>query len=314
MELLGRLNPEDLKAALDSIGETESKLQQYRQLVKDWMKCQPHLPSDKYDEDIIDIFIRGCKFNLERIKYKLDNYFTVRTVSPELFGDWNPCGETLKEAMKNFTVIPLPIPLSSGYRVVLHKYLSADTSTFVYRDIVTLMLMTSDIRLREEPPLLGDVFIFDVANFSAGHLTKFSIPVLRKALQCTQVTENFHNRYPQRLKEIHMINAPVVVDKLVNLFKQFMKEKMRNRFHIHSQHETLYKFVPPSHLPKDYGGELESLGEFQSRWQEKLASYKTYFLQQANIKSDETKRKENSNGSAGDVYGCEGAFRKLDVN
>jgi hypothetical protein len=48
-------------------------------------------------------------------------------------------------------------------------------------------------------------------------------------------------------------------------------------------------------------------------WLKKLESYRDWFLEQDNMKSDESKRPGKSLDS-GDLFGFEGSFRKLNVD
>lgn len=63
--------------------------------------------------------------------------------------------------------------------------------------------------------------------------------------------------------EVHVIQAPAVTQFIFNLFKQFVKPKLFERFMFHEDIEELYKYVPVAYLPKDYGGEEPSLDEFR---------------------------------------------------
>lgn len=59
-----------------------------------------------------------------------------------------------------------------------------------------------------------------------------------------------------RLKEFHFINAPSFMDKLMSMFKPFMKENMLQIVHSHQVgSNTLNEYLPISALPKDAGGE-----------------------------------------------------------
>lgn len=74
--------------------------------------------------------------------------------------------------------------------------------------------------------------------------------------------------YPVKLKEVHIVNVSPLVDTIINFVRPFLKEKIRQRIHFHSNLESLYKFVPQKMLPKEYGGEAgtveELTGEFES--------------------------------------------------
>ena len=41
------------------------------------------------DDNFILMFLRGCKFSLERTKEKLDMWHTVRTHCPDIFQGWD---------------------------------------------------------------------------------------------------------------------------------------------------------------------------------------------------------------------------------
>jgi hypothetical protein len=51
------------------------------------------------DDQRIMTFLRGCKFSLEKVKRKLDMYFTMRTAVPEFFNDRDVTRPELKEIL-----------------------------------------------------------------------------------------------------------------------------------------------------------------------------------------------------------------------
>lgn len=75
------------------------------------------------------------------------------------------------------------------------------------------------------------------------------------------------------MKEVHIINVSPLVDTIVNFVRPFLKEKIRQRIHFHSNLESLYKFVPQKMLPKEYGGEAGTMEELTEQWRQKLREY-----------------------------------------
>lgn len=45
-------------------------------------------------------FLRGSKFSLERSKEKLDMYYTMRTIVPEIFANRDPLEPKIQEILK----------------------------------------------------------------------------------------------------------------------------------------------------------------------------------------------------------------------
>ncbi|RZF32236.1 hypothetical protein LSTR_LSTR011508 [Laodelphax striatellus] len=308
MALLGP-SEDQMKAIRKEVNEDSNvKMEENKLLIKEWIKCQPHLPRD-YDERIVPVFLRGCKHDLERTKRKLDTYFTLRTTMPEFFEQRDPRSKQIQTASQTLNAFPLPRLTPEGFRVTVHRFTEAPVNDFEPADIYKFLCMIGDIRLVEESAIAGDVFLFDVANMSVTHIAKLANPLLRKILHCTQ------EGYPQRLKEIHVINAPPYIDKIVNMFKMFMKEKMRSRFHIHSTYRSVYDYVPQSILPEEFGGDAKSIDLLQAQWRKKLESYSDWFTQQHSVKADISKRKASKSTSQDkNLFGTEGAFRKLEID
>lgn len=70
--------------------------------------------------------------------------------------------------------------------------------------------------------------------------------------------------YPVKLKEVHIINVSPLVDTIINFVRPFLKEKIRQRIHFHSNVDSLYKHVPKAMLPKEYGGDAGNIADINS--------------------------------------------------
>lgn len=71
------------------------------QILKDWMDKQPHLPN--IEIIYFALFLHSNYYHLEATKKILDNFYTIRTHTPELFSNRDPIG--WKELRKAFTVM-----------------------------------------------------------------------------------------------------------------------------------------------------------------------------------------------------------------
>ncbi|PSN47463.1 hypothetical protein C0J52_01966 [Blattella germanica] len=294
-------NNKDLAIILAEVGEKPRTLEQNLVILKNWLSFQPHLPQI-VDDNLLAVFLRGCKHNVERTKNKLDKYYTGRAAVPELFSNRDPFSKEIRDGSRAMNIYPLPQLSPGGYRVTMHRFHSFDPNQLDVQCIFKYLFMLADIRILEETPISGDIYLFDLQDIVLSHCAKLASPLLRKTLILAQ------EAFPQRLKEIHVFNAPPFVDWILNFFKPLMKEKMRNRFHIHNGHESLYKHVPQHILPTDYGGEDD--------WMKKLQSYHEWFKKQENVKADEKRRpyKDHNYNTSYQLFGYEGAFRTLNID
>lgn len=158
---------------------------------------------------------------------------------------------------------PLPGLTPNGRRVSILRGEDKNAPTPNVTECMKLLLMFGDIRLLEEHVgVAGDVFIFDASVATPSHFAKFTPSAVKKFLICAQ------EAYPVKLKEIHIINISPLVDTIHNFVKPFLKEKIRQRIHFHSNLESLYKFIPKQMLPIEYGGDQGSIkdinGELRS--------------------------------------------------
>jgi hypothetical protein len=175
-------------------------------------------------------------------------------------------------------------------------------------DGMKIALMIGDVRLSEEQVgVAGDVYVFDATVATPAHFAKFSPSLVKKFLICLQ------EAYPAKVKEVHIINVSPIVDTIVNFVKPFLKEKIRQRIHIHSNMEDLYKHVPKSMMPTEYGGDAGSVKDLSEQWRAKLIDYNGYFKEQEASKANESLR-PGSPRTADDLFGVDGTFRKLAID
>ncbi|XP_019869255.2 alpha-tocopherol transfer protein [Aethina tumida] len=307
MSLLVQPSPElqiNIRKELnEDVNTRDSDLQH----IKDWLQKQPHLP-DTWDEQRLMTFLRGCKFSLEKTKRKLDMYFTMRAACPEFFTNRDINRPELMALKKLGALPPLPGLTPNGRRVIVMRGNDKDVDTPNLADIMKLVLMVGDVRLAEEQVgVAGDVYILDASVATANHFSKITPTLVKKFLVCVQ------EAYPVKLKEVHVVNVSPFVDTIIGWVKPFLKEKIRERIHVHSNLESLYKFVPKDILPAEYGGDAGKIDDINEAWVEKLKEYTQWFKDQESLKADESKRPGKPTNYE-DLFGLDGSFRQLTID
>ncbi|KAK7863383.1 hypothetical protein R5R35_004347 [Gryllus longicercus] len=301
-------NEEQLRKIYEQMGVTEESLDRDVIILQEWLTKQPHLPSPA-DPRRLQWYLLQTKNSVEESKRLLDAFYTIRSSgNPELFRDRDPLRPELQAAARSTTMAPLPRLTPEGYRIVAFKMLKPEAAIRLPIEYAKISMMSTEIRMLEDVNA-GTVLLVDLSGYTTSHLSTLTMPLIRKYSYYTQ------NIYKSRVKAIHVLNASTLVEKLSNLLRPFLKEKVFKRMCIHPRdNHRLFETLPQDTIPEDYGGTLPSLAELNEKWLEKLISYRDWFHQEEHEqKVDETKRPSNSEQYSGE-FGVEGSFRKLNLD
>lgn len=281
------LKPEDVKSLIN------------------WLEMQPHLP--KISELQTILFLHSVFYSNESAKNVIDTYYTCRTHCPEFFDKRDPFGSIQKE-FDNLICYECPYLTEKNERVCYIKLNSKDTSKFNFGEILKVFCMFVDLWLLRNGTAEGHIIMLDFENLQLGHLPKLSFMHLKKFMLYLQ------DAIPFRLKGVHVVNVVPFIDKLMALLKPFLKKELLDVLVFHTDgFDSLYKFVPKKSLPQHLGGEGASPSGMLDIMKRDFKDNAEYFKEELKQRIDETKR-QGKGRSAGDLFGVEGSFKKLDID
>lgn len=90
------LNEELKKITENDLNEVENRIADDIADLRTWIEKQPHLKARTVDQFLV-AFLRACKYSLEKAKSKVDYFYTIRSMMPELFAH-----NEMNEKMLNF--------------------------------------------------------------------------------------------------------------------------------------------------------------------------------------------------------------------
>ncbi|KYN05828.1 Alpha-tocopherol transfer protein-like protein [Cyphomyrmex costatus] len=123
----------------------------------------------------------------------------------------------------------------------------------------------------------GVTFIGDAINPTIHHIFQFGPSLVMKIVHAWQ------NCYPIRLQLINIINAPKLFDITFKIFKSFMSEKLKRRFHVYPHmRQTCFKDIPANILPVEYGGSDGTIQELTEYWKKLLEDNRDLFTSNKN--------------------------------
>ncbi|XP_067015793.2 alpha-tocopherol transfer protein-like [Anabrus simplex] len=273
--------------------------------LQSWMSKQPHLP--KIPDELLASFLHTNYYSLERAKNTIENHFTIRTHAPELFTDRDILAP---EAQKQ-----LPLVQGAKFRkkdpegnlVWAIRLMSGDASKVDFDACFKLGLMILDQTIREDPTCSGHILIADAKGTTMAHVAVLKLTTIKRFFKYVQEGLNV------RLTAVHVINVSPVVDYVLQMFKPFFNKELMDKIHVHpGPVSELYKVVPQSILPKDYGGDLDDMKEIYDYAVRSLEKHRQWFLDNEFL-VDEKKRRGRSK-NATEIFGIEGSFKKLEID
>ncbi|XP_066581713.1 alpha-tocopherol transfer protein-like [Prorops nasuta] len=281
------------------------------QAIREWLSKQPHLP-DHMDDARLLKFLFGCKNSVERCKQILERYFSVRTALPEFFAVRDPLANDIQKCFKSIDYFVLPSLTKEGHRVTILRLKDTSIENFCLKSITRRILMVLDMRILEEP-CLSNIMILDLKGFTAAHFAKCSPTqtLVRKAMLAVQ------DSMPLRLTRVHYLNAPAFIGSVLNIFYPLLKEKLIQKFRIHTGGgEDLHPYIERDILPFEYGGKAGSFAELNESWKKKLEKNRDWFLREEKMsRSNENARiPEMKTALLKDLDGLQGSFRKLNID
>ncbi|KAJ9593638.1 hypothetical protein L9F63_014816 [Diploptera punctata] len=280
--------------------------QQDAEHLREWLKAQPHLPH--LSDEHLYLFLNSCGYQLTKTKQTIDNYYTLRTSSPELFANRNPLLPEVQATLTKHEMIPLRWTTPEGYRVLLYRMTDHDSGRYDLNAAVKTFCMFNDMRMAEDGLCPGYIAIIDVKGLSFGHLGKFSVTTLKKIVTYLQECQ------PVILQAVHLINTSPVIDKLMLLSKPFIKNEIMQLIKLHQSVEELRAHVPLTHLPEDYGGQYDKAATVYAKQRTLMVEYLQWYQQEESLKVEESKRTGTKHPYLEISQGVEGSFRKLDID
>ncbi|KAL4711844.1 hypothetical protein ACJJTC_006013 [Scirpophaga incertulas] len=288
-------------------GENAGDVERGVRNLQDMLAASPYLPEPaSIDENILQLFVRGCRMNLERARTKLKAFFLTRSRFRDLYEHISLNDPPLSDSCKFLDIAPLPKVTDEGYRVTVIRVRAnyADSCADI-ADAARAILLVSDARMHDETLIAGDVFIWEVSNVRASLAAKLmaAANAVRRSIYLAQAA------YPQRMKRIHVVGARPFLASSMQLMRSCVNEKIRRRYYIHNKPEDLLDHIPAKVLPKEWGGQEDSIESLAKQWRHRVAELKNYLQ---NLK--DTCNATPAPIMDSDMYGTVGAFRKLDID
>ncbi|CAH1105861.1 unnamed protein product [Psylliodes chrysocephalus] len=216
----------------------------------------------KDDDEVLTIFLRPCKWYAKSAYELMKRIADFKVKHASLVGNLVPDSERI--AFTEHDVVNVMTNLDhKGRRVlIVNSGETWDPSKVTSDQMFRLFYIIHMLAVLEPSTQInGVVVIMDYNNMGLKQVRGLGPSFAMLLLSFIQ------EAMPLRLKEVHMVKEPFIFNMVWSLFKPLLKPKLKARIFFHGKKmASLHKHIPPTHLPKNYGGELPEIDYSGKEW------------------------------------------------
>ncbi|EDW06512.1 alpha-tocopherol transfer protein-like isoform X1 [Drosophila mojavensis] len=277
------------------IKDTEQLMAQRVAELQELIKGHPQLPLN-ISSTLLRRYLHTTRGDVAAAQHLLQLNYAMRNKHPQIFIDRDPMDASSQQLLQVADLVPLPGLTPDNNKLLFYRLIDHDADKFNFTAGIKVFFMVADCRFATETDGRlsdGEIPIFDMAGYSLRHITKTVLSSLRVYMKFVQ------EAHPVRLKEIHVLNCPSFLDKVLAIVKPFIKSEVFKLIHFHLPGaDTPYNHIPRSMLPEEYGGEAGKMSHLKEKWVQLLQQQRDYLMEPSNWQIDKCKKKSSSSSSS----------------
>ncbi|XP_066588555.1 clavesin-1 [Prorops nasuta] len=274
----GPMGPEARALAEKELRETDENVKKALEELKKLLQEDTTLYY-KTDDEFLKIFLRPCKFYAKSAYDLMVRIADFKDKNASLLQNLLPIDE--KTAfLDNNVVNVLKNRDHKGRRIlIVNSGKSWDPAKVTADQMFRIFYLIHEVAMLEpESQVYGVVVLMDFDGLSMKQVMGLTPSFSMRLLSFIQ------DAIPLRLKEVHVVKQPFLFNMVWQMFKPFVREKLKKRMFFHgTKMSSLHAHLAPSHLPKNYGGQLPEIDYSSADWypvllkhEEKIKEWNTY--------------------------------------
>ncbi|XP_066146023.1 retinol-binding protein pinta-like [Euwallacea fornicatus] len=274
-------------------------------LLKKWVESQRHLP-EVPDTNALIYFLTVSKFSVEKAKVRIDMYYTIRGLMPEIF-TVHPLSPEMKFQTEITYCFPLPKLTEKNERIIYMGFnRSHGPDEFSHERFFIQLTHMMELLTHKDKNNNMHV-IFDCDGVKIGHIPKFSPLVIKKFVVY------FQKVYSYRIASAHIVNSnPFAETMMNNVILPLLPSKVQQRVVIDQGTTNILLEFGQSILPTDIGGKESSRDKINEMLMKCFEEMKLRFDTIQHMTTDESLRASELKND--EILGYYGTFKQIDVD
>ncbi|XP_069698210.1 retinaldehyde-binding protein 1 [Periplaneta americana] len=253
--------PEVMEIAERELRETPERVKEATNALRELLKGEPTLYY-RDDEDVLIKFLRPTKFYPESALALMKRVAEFKQKNSAILDNLMPADEE-RALLEHRVVNVLADRDQKGRRILItHNGSLWDPSQVSSDQIFRIFYIIHQAALKEPiSQICGTVVIMDFDGLGMKQVRGLSPAFSLRLLTFIQ------DAMPLRLKEVHIVNQPFIFNMVWQMFKPFIREKLKKRMFFHGRKmESLHEHIDPEYLPENYGGKLPKINYSSVDW------------------------------------------------
>ncbi|XP_004525459.1 alpha-tocopherol transfer protein-like [Ceratitis capitata] len=313
------LTEQMFKIAKRELREDKYVREQSVEQLRNWVQKNEDLRDVRLDDEFLLRFLRCKKFSVPMAQQTLLKYLNVRRTFPHMTTQLDFLEPKLNDVISNGYIFASPKRDKNGRRVVIINAKGLNPKIYTSSDQARAHFLTYECLMEDQATqICGLIHVGDFSGVTTAHVTNWNPTEFARVFKWSEQS------LPLRHKEIHLVNVPATLKWLIDFVKGRVSSKIRNRLTLYTQDKELAKYVDPSCLPQELGGDMPMKAMVELWKEELLAKRETIvnldkiallsdrgILRKSNFNAE-----KNANGMnfVSQIESIEGSFRKLEFD
>lgn len=203
------------------------------------------------DDKFLLAFLRARKFDVDKALQLYLNYHQFRQKYAGTLSSLN--APSVEHVLKSGVIAIPDTRFYNGSKAICVYPQKWDYETVPFLDNFRATIIILDKLIEDEETQVHGLSV--VYNFEGTSFYSMLKVAQLEQSQRAMLIELLQEAFPARFKGVHLINQPWYISIVMGVVKPFMKQKLRDRIHLHgTDYEGLHEHTSPDSLPMDFGG------------------------------------------------------------
>ena len=203
------------------------------------------------DDKFLLAFLRARKFDVDKALQLYVNYHQFRHKYASVLSTLS--ASSVEHVLKSGVLSVPDARFYNGSKAICVYPQKWDYETVPFMDNFRATMLILDKLIEDEETQIHGISV--VYNFEGTSFYSILKVAQLEHTQRAMLIELLQEAFPARFKGVHLINQPWYISIVMGLIKPFMKQKLRDRIHLHgTDFQGLHEYTNPDSLPIEFGG------------------------------------------------------------